>query len=99
MFKKILKILIMVIVLCTGVYIPSSESVTVNTIIGSVVNCDTAVNSMKYENFPRSIIRALQEIVNVASNCGSYVGFDFTKRNFGVNEYGTLIFRDVFFVK
>jgi hypothetical protein len=47
---------------------------------------------------PRSIIRALQEIVNVASNCGGKPYFDLHKKNFGVNEYGTLIFRDPFYV-
>lgn len=46
----------------------------------------------------RSVVKALEEIVNVASNCGDKVGFDFHKKNFGVNEYGTLIFRDVFWV-
>jgi len=48
---------------------------------------------------PRSVIRALQEIVNVASNCGGSVGFDLHKKNFGVNEYGTLIFRDPIYVR
>lgn len=47
---------------------------------------------------PRSVVRALQEIVDVASNCGDIVGFDFHKKNFGVNDYGTLIFRDPFYV-
>ena len=48
--------------------------------------------------FPRSVVRALQELVNVSSNCGGQPGFDFKKNNFGVNEYGTLIFRDLVFV-
>jgi hypothetical protein len=43
---------------------------------------------------PRSIVQALEELVNVAINCGGDVVFDFHRRNFGVNEYGTLIFRD-----
>lgn len=47
---------------------------------------------------PRSISKALQEIVNISSNCGGDVGFDFHKKNFGVNEYGTLIFRDPVYV-
>lgn len=47
---------------------------------------------------PKSVVKALQEIVNVASNCGPIVGFDFTKQNFGVNQYGVLIFRDPFYV-
>jgi hypothetical protein len=49
--------------------------------------------------FPHSIIKALQEIVNVAGNCGQGVGFDLHKKNFGVNEYGTLIFRDPIYVR
>jgi hypothetical protein len=48
---------------------------------------------------PRSVTRAMEEIVDVASNCGwDNIGFDFHKKNFGVNEYGTLIFRDPFYV-
>lgn len=50
-------------------------------------------------DIPRSIIKALQEIVDVASNCGEKVGFDLHKKNFGVNEYGTLIFRDPIYVR
>jgi hypothetical protein len=45
-----------------------------------------------------SIVKALQEIVSVVSNCDSKAGFDFQKSNFGVNEYGTLIFRDPVYV-
>jgi hypothetical protein len=53
------------------------------------------VDAMRLQSdLPRSVIKALQEIVYVVSNCGSKVGFDFQKSNFGVNEYGTLIFRD-----
>jgi len=48
---------------------------------------------------PHSIVKALQEIVDVASNCGERVGFDLHKKNFGVNEYGTLIFRDPIYVR
>ena len=58
------------------------------------------VNEFKREsNVPRSVVKALQEIVDVASNCGQNVGFDFHKKNFGVNEYGTLIFRDPIYVR
>ena len=52
-----------------------------------------------YEKFPNSIIKGMQEIVNAASNCGKEVGFDLHSKNFGVNEYGTLIFRDPIYVK
>jgi hypothetical protein len=45
-----------------------------------------------------SIVKALQEIVDVASNCEQGAGFDLHKKNFGVNEYGTLIFRDPIYV-
>jgi hypothetical protein len=51
------------------------------------------------DDFPHSIVKALQEIVDVASNCGQGVGFDLHKKNFGVNEYGTLIFRDPIYVR
>ncbi len=47
---------------------------------------------------PHSIINALNFIIDVAVNCGEWVTFDFHRKNFGVNEYGTLIFRDVFWV-
>jgi hypothetical protein len=47
---------------------------------------------------PRSIVKALQEMVDVVSNCGASPSFDFHKKNFGVNEYGTLIFRDPMYV-
>jgi hypothetical protein len=59
----------------------------------------SVVGGMREDSLlPRSVIKALQEIVNVASNCGERVGFDLYKKNFGVNEYGTLIFRDPFYV-
>jgi len=48
---------------------------------------------------PRSVVKALQEIVDVVSNCGDHTGFDLHKKNFGVNEYGTLIFRDPVYVR
>ena len=49
--------------------------------------------------FPYSIIQAMFAIVDVASNCGEGVGFDLHRKNFGVNEYGTLIFRDPIYVR
>ena len=48
---------------------------------------------------PHSISKALQEIIDVSSNCGDNIGFDFHKKNFGVNTYGTLIFRDPVYVR
>lgn len=45
--------------------------------------------------FPASVIKALRELRDVSSNCGSQIGFDFHMQNFGVNEYGVLIFRDL----
>ena len=58
------------------------------------------VNHIKEDpHMIRSVIRALNEIIQVAGNCGNEVGFDFHKGNFGVNEYGTLIFRDVIWVR
>lgn len=58
------------------------------------------VDKMREESdLPRSVVKALQEIVDVASNCGYGVGFDFKKSNFGVNDYGTLIFRDPIYVR
>lgn len=47
---------------------------------------------------PNSVVKALREIVEVTGNCSDKAGFDFQKSNFGVNEYGTLMFRDVVFV-
>lgn len=58
------------------------------------------VNGMKEDrDVPNSVLKALQEIVDVASNCGQDVWFDLYAKNFGVNEYGTLIFRDPIYVK
>lgn len=48
--------------------------------------------------FPHSIIKAMEEIKNVSANCGERVNFDLHEKNFGVNEYGTLIFRDPIYV-
>ena len=46
--------------------------------------------------FPHSIIKAMNLLVDNAYNCGyDKVIFDIHKKNFGVNEYGTLIFRDI----
>lgn len=59
------------------------------------------VNIMKQSKvLPNSIIKALYEVVDVSSNCGRQgVSFDLHNKNFGVNEYGTLIFRDPVYVK
>lgn len=58
------------------------------------------VNAVKEnQGIPRSVVKALQEIVYVAGNCGTDIYFDLHKRNFGVNEYGTLIFRDPIYVR
>lgn len=62
----------------------------------SFVNYLRNVNDKHITN---SAIQALQELVDVSSNCGGQVDFDIEKRNFGVNEYGTLIFRDLVFVR
>jgi hypothetical protein len=48
--------------------------------------------------FPYSIVKALQAILEISRNCGDYIAFDLVSKNFGVNEYGTLIFRDVVYV-
>lgn len=50
-------------------------------------------------HIPNSIIKAMEEIMYVALNCGDRVGFDLVKSNFGVNEYGVLIFRDPIYVR
>ena len=47
---------------------------------------------------PRSVTNALFRLYELARNCGDRIGFDFKKQNFGVNEYGTLIFRDPIWV-
>jgi hypothetical protein len=46
------------------------------------------------KDVPRSIVRDLEYIYEVSQNCGSEIDFDLHRKNFGVNEYGTLIFRD-----
>jgi len=51
------------------------------------------------DGISRSVVKALQEIVDISLNCGKEVGFDLCKKNFGVNEYGTLIFRDPIYVR
>jgi len=48
--------------------------------------------------FPGSIVNVLYSLVELARSCGDNIGFDFKKNNFGVNEYGTLILRDVIWV-
>ena len=75
-------------------------SYELNRIFKGVYLMQEFVNHIKKDSHMiRSVIRALNEIIQVAGNCGDNVGFDFHKKNFGVNEYGTLIFRDVFWVK
>jgi len=51
------------------------------------------------KSVPYSIIRSLQAMIEIYRNCGDNTYFDFHKQNFGVNEYGTLIFRDIAFIK
>jgi hypothetical protein len=46
------------------------------------------------KDVPRSIVRDLEYIYEVSRNCGNKIYFDLHRKNFGVNEYGTLIFRD-----
>lgn len=60
---------------------------------------DYIVQKISKMTFPRSIIKALYEIRDAASNCGAGVNFDLHSNNFGVNEYGTLIFRDPIYVR
>jgi hypothetical protein len=47
------------------------------------------------KSVPYSVIRSLQNLIDIYSNCGQEVQFDFHRKNFGVNQYGTLIFRDI----
>lgn len=51
----------------------------------------------EYKELPHSVINAMHLLVDIGSNCGD-VRFDFHKKNFGVNDYGTLIFRDPMYV-
>lgn len=44
---------------------------------------------------PRSIVNALAYLVDRIRDCGEDAMFDFHSGNFGVNEYGVLILRDV----
>ena len=60
---------------------------------------EAEVEFLKMNQIRHSVIRVLQALVDVSRNCGENAGFDFKKSNFGVNEYGTLIFRDVFWVR
>lgn len=58
------------------------------------------IEYLKKINFtPKSIIRALEHIIDIGSSCGEYIYFDFHKGNFGVNEYGVLIFRDPLYMR
>ena len=66
---------------------------------GVKLMADIVNDFKKSDVVPYSVVRALQKIVDIASNCGyGDMGFDFHRQNFGVNEYGTLIFRDPFYV-
>lgn len=56
---------------------------------------EAVVGGYKNYLFPRSVITAMQALVDVSSNCGGKISFDIHKKNFGVNQYGTLIFRDI----
>ncbi len=78
---------------------PVLQALYANGFRGSHLMHELVDDIKEYGNFPNSIIKALQEIVDVASNCGEGVGFDLHKKNFGVNEYGTLIFRDPIYVR
>lgn len=51
----------------------------------------------EYKQLPYSMINAMHLLVDLGSTCGD-ARFDFHKRNFGVNHYGTLIFRDPMYV-
>jgi hypothetical protein len=51
----------------------------------------------EYKELPHSIINAMHTLVDLGALCGD-ARFDFHKKNFGVNEYGTLIFRDPMYV-
>jgi hypothetical protein len=56
---------------------------------------EAVVAALKYyKEIPRSIIKAMDQLVELAKNCGENMHFDLHRKNFGVNEYGTLIFRD-----
>lgn len=51
----------------------------------------------EYNELPHSIINAMHLLVDLGSTCGD-ARFDFNKKNFGVNHYGTLIFRDPMYI-
>lgn len=51
----------------------------------------------EYKELPYSMINAMHLLVDLGAMCGD-ARFDFHKKNFGVNEYGTLIFRDPIYV-
>jgi hypothetical protein len=50
------------------------------------------------KDVPRSIVNDLEYIYEVSKNYCDEIYFDLHRKNFGVNEYGTLIFRDVIVV-
>lgn len=51
----------------------------------------------EHKELPYSMINAMHLLVDLGAMCGD-ARFDFYKKNFGVNDYGTLIFRDPLFV-
>ena len=51
----------------------------------------------EYKQLPYSMINVMHLLVDLGSTCGD-ARFDFHKKNFGVNHYGTLIFRDPMYV-
>lgn len=58
----------------------------------------TLVDRIEERNeLPHSAINAMRILVDLGAMCGD-ARFDFHKKNFGVNEYGTLIFRDPMYV-
>lgn len=51
----------------------------------------------EYKELPHSMINVMHLLVDLGAMCGD-ARFDFHKKNFGVNDYGTLIFRDPMYV-
>lgn len=51
----------------------------------------------EYREIPHSIINVMHLLVDLGALCGD-ARFDFHKKNFGVNTYGTLIFRDPMYI-
>jgi hypothetical protein len=65
-------------------------------------NFDTMRKFVEYcrveTDLPRSVVKALDTLTEISGNCGYDISFDMHKGNFGVNAYGTLIFRDLVYV-